>query len=1314
MSSQQAPTLLSRRCPHCSVLYPADADHICPASPTVGAPAVSTQAAAAATTAKVPISATAQTLSRSASVERSAQDDLVGLILGERYEIAERLSAGGMGVVYRGRHIVLDSPIAVKILLKPQDAEAQRRFLQEAKLASLIRHPNTVYISDFGLLPDGRSYLVMEYLQGPTLRQALSDGRLTVARACRIARQIAEGLQAVHDKGIVHRDLKPENIFLIRDGQKEFVKIVDFGIALAAPTLRVAKDASSPSEVGKDDRALAPAAESVVDASAELSARQTLPGTVLGTPHYMSPEQADGAEVDARTDQYALGCILYEMLTGDVPFDHPTNVMTIMFKHVSEAVTPPRKRCPDARIPEAVEAIVLRMLGKAREDRFPAMADLAAALSRELSLLAPDDALLPTDAVGGATSLGGRLSTQVVLRPRRWQLLSGYAALAVLIVFVGVLGYRQYRSSQQLRSRKLSAAELATVRQNSLHVLAAQLQPSADPASQELRLSVLLSAGKTHEMALQPLLVPLLLDADAKVQALAADALGQLGDRRAVAPIADLLGRSKVPTVQAAAAAALDLLDDDRGQRALLQMLDGSDDGARFRAAYVLAGKGNRKATAVLSSLLERSHPPDEVVLDALTRLAQAGEDSARRQLLSRLSSAEQPQKRLPIAFRLAQLGEPQGRDVLRQLAENPGPQQLLAARLYVAPDHATLGDLFRDVLRDPAANQTAQLLAVEGLGTGGALPDIALLRPKLTAGTVERLRQAAAVSVLRLSTLDASVLSEQSLSWAQDALRDSSWLVRQAGTAVLGDLDSDAAAQALSGMLKDSDLRVRKSAVRALGRKRTRVALLALREALFDAEVTVRQEALRGLARVAQALSEQGNVQVKQDVAGWLRDVLTQGQPSEQVLARSTLLRLGDESQRPALAALQASPDREARQILAEQSDRKDAGSTLVALLADSDAGVRMSAAQKLAEQGDSRAIPALRTALTAGGRGSVLAFALLQRLGEAAPPPRDLDRLLHGPDVGERMQTVEALGKLPPDLAVSFLLDAARDSERLVRRLVAEVAADLPEGPQGPPGLGVLRLLQQDSDAGVRFRAAALIARFGDLTRFRSTAARQPGPQRDERDGVLRLLRPALPSDASPVDAGSDGSATSSAPDAGVPTPAVDVNGPESGGPPPENSGDKALDAIGQLARKGLQAFSAKDFGKALKLLNKAQKQCEKKKSLADACAQLSQEMAVRIAQIYEKQDQLVEAMSEYEKALRTVATATKTGSALKGEAEAGQARLRGQLGRINLPKTIGGRCREVSEWMLPGTNVVTISGAQTFVKVRPGEVQNLGSCP
>jgi len=255
MATEPVATILSRRCASCGALYPYEEEHRCPVeatAATVEVPAPSAVAAATQQTVRpttpelaatqpmpTPATALAGTVplalptpealptvesprlglptgpssgppAKAAALRPGAPTplmELVGLVLGERYEITQRLSAGGMGVVYKGRHIVLESPVAVKVLLRPQDSTAQRRFLQEAKVASAIRHPNTVYISDFGVLLDGRSYLVMEFLQGPTLAKVLSGGRLDPVRACRIALQIAQGLQAVHARGIVHRGL---------------------------------------------------------------------------------------------------------------------------------------------------------------------------------------------------------------------------------------------------------------------------------------------------------------------------------------------------------------------------------------------------------------------------------------------------------------------------------------------------------------------------------------------------------------------------------------------------------------------------------------------------------------------------------------------------------------------------------------------------------------------------------------------------------------------------------------------------------------------------------------------------------------------------------------------------------------------------------------------------------------------------------------------------------------------------------------------------------------------------------------------------
>jgi tRNA A-37 threonylcarbamoyl transferase component Bud32 len=289
-------------------------------------------------------------LPASANAKDAAVDPILDTTIDGRYAIESRLGEGGMGVVYKARHVLIDKPVAIKILRKEaaQDTAAVQRFIQEAKSASKINHSNIVDITDFGVLADGHAYFVMEFLQGLTLAQAIQDGGpLEPARVCIIAAQVARGLHAAHQKGIVHRDLKPENIFLLeREGQKDYVKIVDFGIA----------------KVGGGQKL-------------------TQVGMVLGTPEYMSPEQATGQETDHRVDQYALGCIMYEMLTGVVPFlgERPAQTLT---KHVFEPVISPKKRKPDLKIPASVDAVVMRTLAKKPEQRFPSMRELEQALTK--------------------------------------------------------------------------------------------------------------------------------------------------------------------------------------------------------------------------------------------------------------------------------------------------------------------------------------------------------------------------------------------------------------------------------------------------------------------------------------------------------------------------------------------------------------------------------------------------------------------------------------------------------------------------------------------------------------------------------------------------------------------------------------------------------------------------------------------------------------------------------------------------------------------------------------------------------------------
>jgi serine/threonine protein kinase len=284
-------------------------------------------------------------------------DPYLGLEVDRRYVIESLIAAGGMGLVYRCRHRVLGKRLAIKIIRADvaQMPDGSDRFLLEAKAASAIGHEHIVDIGDFGALPDGSPYLVMEFLEGLSLAALLRDEPcLGVPRIAHLAIQIAEGLGAAHAAGIVHRDLKPDNVFVLERKGDDFIKILDFGVA------RMAQNAK----------------------------RLTQAGTIVGTPHYMSPEQALGHEVDHRGDIYALGVILYELLAGRVPFDGD-HYLAVLHQHL-QAIPPAFSALdPPVRIPASLERIVTKCLAKSPGDRFATMAELARELGpfRELGPL---------------------------------------------------------------------------------------------------------------------------------------------------------------------------------------------------------------------------------------------------------------------------------------------------------------------------------------------------------------------------------------------------------------------------------------------------------------------------------------------------------------------------------------------------------------------------------------------------------------------------------------------------------------------------------------------------------------------------------------------------------------------------------------------------------------------------------------------------------------------------------------------------------------------------------------------------------------
>jgi eukaryotic-like serine/threonine-protein kinase len=282
----------------------------------------------------------------------------VGRLLAGRYSIVEQIGAGGMARVYRGRHVTLGRPVAIKVLREnlAKKPTFVGRFLREARATARVCHRNVVEVLDFGQEPDGTVYCVMELLPGEPLSATLArEGKLDWQRTKQVMLQICAALEAAHEVGVVHRDIKPDNCLRLAThpakssiGSRDRVKIIDFGIAKMA---------------GENP----------------LPGCRTVMGTVMGTADYMAPEQARGAHTDHRTDVYGAGVLMYELLTGQVPFAGSTN-LDLLAQHLYVLPEPPSRVAPLARIPPAVDAAVLRALSKDPEARFQTVGEMRAVI----------------------------------------------------------------------------------------------------------------------------------------------------------------------------------------------------------------------------------------------------------------------------------------------------------------------------------------------------------------------------------------------------------------------------------------------------------------------------------------------------------------------------------------------------------------------------------------------------------------------------------------------------------------------------------------------------------------------------------------------------------------------------------------------------------------------------------------------------------------------------------------------------------------------------------------------------------------------
>ncbi len=338
--------------------HPAHADDAHVVFPTTPSKAAkSPLLAKPAAPAPSPVPSTLTPINKDYAKARSV-DRLVGRTLNNRYEIDKKIGEGGFGAVFRGKQIATGREVALKILHphNVSDATVVARFKREAEACSKLRDPHTVITYDFDETEDGILYLAMEMLHGRSLQQLQKkEGILDPHRVLGILDQVAQALGEAHGQGIVHRDMKPENVMVETRGTEDFVKVLDFGIA----------------KIVKSEAMRGPALTAI--------------GQTVGTLEFMSPEQLRGKDLDGRSDIYALGMMAYEMLSGELPFKDASSSTEVIEFHLHKPPPPPSKLRPDLEIPEYVDAVVLKMVAKSRDDRHADTSELREHIARALA-----------------------------------------------------------------------------------------------------------------------------------------------------------------------------------------------------------------------------------------------------------------------------------------------------------------------------------------------------------------------------------------------------------------------------------------------------------------------------------------------------------------------------------------------------------------------------------------------------------------------------------------------------------------------------------------------------------------------------------------------------------------------------------------------------------------------------------------------------------------------------------------------------------------------------------------------------------------
>ena len=1011
---------------------------------------------------------------------------LIGVELGN-YRVEAKIAEGGMGIIYRAVHTVIGRKAAIKVLSErySNDQNMIKRLHREARAVNRIGHPSIVDIFDFGRTPDGRQYFAMEYLEGKSLAQLLeSEEPPPWSLSQKVLVDTLDALGAAHDLGIVHRDVKPENILVIeKEGGEIQTKILDFGIAKS---------------IG-----LGPEGEQLTRA-----------GSVMGTPEYIAPEQIRGKQVDGRADLYAMGVILYELVTGHRPFDSD-KVMTLLMSHLRDPVPPIDNR---SGAPEQALAAIPKAMAKKPEDRFQDAREFAQALGLSIGTVTaadgtralPDlfwemdgsqdpsaDRRSPTLPGSGIRQPPGGLPTAVGAaadtrhppagqrptsrrKPLLWVVplvLLGLSAALIAYVSTRVEGTKGAANSGATSkpSGDLAGAGLKAPRafpkvpdiQQVLHLVRKALREAIDSSSPEVRRRAVRGLGDLRDTDLRRKLVKTIkVDPDPSVQATAALALVDLGDPAAKQDLINL--RDEVSeTVAVAVDDALMRLGHASSRSALLKMLSSPSRPVRTAAAMALARVGEKAATRVLEPEVRAGGT--RLLVPLLTALARLDRPEA-RQSLRRGAAKEDPLTGLQFAEALAKLGDELALAPLRRLLgkkELAFPPRLRAAKSLASMGDYTGLDLMNDGIRIRAVQ--TRMLAADALGAiegRSAMPAlVSVLHDESLL-----VRTAAAQSLAHIFGSLPTTRLRRSQDWVVAMLEQGDWATRYAAIGVSAEMDPEVAVELLGwAFAGEKNPRIRAAILAKLSRFRSsKKALGYIRSGLGAASEEVRRAAMAAL--VASGTAD------RETLGRMVRDP----SPAVRIAAAGALLKGGDPRMFGALKRVLGSrnPTLRAHAVaaLGETTDPR-ALPLLQAALKDRAPQVAVAAALALASKGDRRAVPVLATAAKDGGRQSLAAIAALERLGvRQAETVRQLARSPSPRGRAVAMST--ALGALPQKEALALLRKGADDHDPLVRRAAAREVGHV--AAKDARSLQLLRSLSLDPDLAVRSIASMALARI------------------------------------------------------------------------------------------------------------------------------------------------------------------------------------------------------------------------------------------